>query len=318
MLSHPIDISIVVPFYNGERFLPRLVESIVASHKASSGDIFIELIIVVDSMESDLSLLSLMVVQAVGDNANILPVIRKNELNLGVAQSRNIGQRLSSGKFIAFIDQDDYIAKPYFSVLEKNLNADVDFFVLNGSIEFEKQKIHRPVFYFPVRLSFDKIARVNMLITPGLLIFNRTRANCNFRQFSSKHAGSDDWACYLELLSNTHLKFQYVNEKLIHYVVHNENYHQNKSNFIISQLRTIQYFHRMFPENISVRIKLSSLQFRLKRHLSLIKFSKLTLSDITGFFSFIFIELFIIHNLIWLIWSKCISLHNNRLGPDNK
>jgi glycosyltransferase involved in cell wall biosynthesis len=311
---HPIDISIVIPFYKGEKVLPRLAESLVKSYLASSRALFVEMIVIVDSVESDTSQISSGLNEIIGPAEKFSVVVRKNEQNLGVAQSRMNGQQLSAGKFISFIDQDDYTGLSYFSVLEKNLSGNFDFFLVNGYIEFEQQKIRRPVFYFPVRLSFNKIARVNILITPGLLIFNRSRITCNFRQISAKHPGSDDWACYLDLLSQPALRYKYIGEKLLHYVVHTQNYHQNKANFIISQVRTIEYFHRKYPRNVSVGIKLSSLEFRLKRHLSLLKFSKLTLRDIAGFFSFIFIELFIIQNFIWLLWHFRLTLHKNKLS----
>jgi glycosyltransferase involved in cell wall biosynthesis len=309
-MNHPIDISIVVPFYNGEKFLPRLAGSLVESYNASPGVFSVELIVVVDSMESDISQIASMLNQIPGKGGQILPVVKKNEVNLGVAQSRMNGQELSTGKFITFIDQDDYVGVSYFSVLEQHLSGDFDFFLVNGYIEFEKQKMHRPVFYYHPGLTFEKIARVNFLVTPGLLVFNRKRVSCQFRQMSAQHPGSDDWACYLELLSDPSVKYSYLKEKLIHYVVHDQNYHRDKSNFLISQIRTIQYFRRKYPENISVKIKLASLQFRLKRHLSIIKLSRLIMSDITGFLSFIFIELFIIHNLVWLIWSKRLAMHD--------
>jgi glycosyltransferase involved in cell wall biosynthesis len=271
------------------------------------------MIVIIDSVDSDTSQITSGLKEITLPAEKFSVVVRKNAQNLGVAQSRMNGQQLSTGKFISFIDQDDYVGPSYFSVLEQNLSGNFDFFVMNGYIEFEQQKIRRPVFYFPVRLSFDKIARVNILITPGLLIFNRSRITCNFLQISAKHPGSDDWACYLDLLSQPALRYKYIREKLLHYVVHTHNYHQDKSNFIISQIRTIEYFHRKYPRNVSVGIKLSSLEFRLKRHLSLLRFSKLTLRDIAGFFSFIFTELLIIQNFIWLLWHLRLTLHKNKL-----
>lgn len=312
--GHPIDISIVIPFYKGDKVLPRLAKSLVKSYMVSSRALFVEMIVIVDSVDSDISLITSGLNEITLPAEKFFVVVRKNGQNLGVAQSRMNGQQLSAGKFISFIDQDDYVGSSYFSVLEKNISDSFDFFVMNGYIEFERQKIRRPVFYFPVRLSFDKIARVNILITPGLLIFNRSRITCNFLQISAKHPGSDDWACYLDLLSQPALKYKYIREKLLHYAVHAHNYHQDKSNFIISQIRTIEYFRRKYPRNVSVGIKLSSLEFRLKRHLSLLRFSKLTLHDIAGFFSFIFTELFIIQNFIWLLWHLRLTLHKNKLS----
>ncbi|MCX6268080.1 MAG: glycosyltransferase family 2 protein [Bacteroidetes bacterium] len=307
-----IDISIVIPFYRGEKFLPRLVDSIVASFQASSGNLCVELIVIVDSAESDADHVFMLVNQGITGIANLILVVKRNEDNLGVAQSRTVGKHLSTGTYITFIDQDDYVGLSYFSVMERNLPADFDFFLLNGYVEYEQYHNHRPVFYYNPGLSFNKIAKVNFLITPGLLVFNKSRMVCEFRQVSADHPGSVDWACYLELLSHSSFRYRYIPQKILHYVVHAENYHQDKSNFINSQIRTIGYFQNKYPENRSIKIKLASLQFRLKRHLGMIRLSTLTIKDIGGFLSFIYIELFSPHNLILLIWRKWSTLHSHR------
>jgi hypothetical protein len=43
----------------------------------------------------------------------------------------------------------------------------------------------------------------------------------------------------------------------------------------------------------------------------MIKLSALTMSDITGFLAFIWIELFSVHNLIWLIWRYRLAMHDH-------
>ena len=298
------DISIVIPFFNGEKFLPRLVKSLCESYEASDGVFKVQLVVIIDSTGSDISQVETLLEHLTAGCGNISHVIQKNETNFGVAGSRTIGKSRSSGKYITYIDQDDYVDVSYFSTLEKNLTGEFDFFVLNGYVEFEKQKIRRPVFYYHNRLTFSKIVRSNFLITPGLLVFNKDRITCEFRQVSMKHPGSDDWAFYLELLSDRKLKYKFIRETLIHYVVHDENFHHDKFNFIVSQIRTIQYFKRKHPRNLVVKMKLSSLHFRLKLNLSMISVSTLTLADISGFFSLLFIELFSINNITWLLWRK--------------
>ncbi len=294
------DISIVVPFFNGEKFLPHLTGSLLASLKASSGNLLVELIVIIDSPGSDISTVSSLLGRVLDESGPIRQVFLKNDVNLGVAASRMAGQSMATGKFLTFIDQDDYVGLSYFSVLEKNLSDTVSFFLLNGELEYESQHTHRPILYYHNKLSFNKIARANFLITPSMLVFNTTRVRCDFRQVSARHPGSDDWACYLELLSDRSVQYKFIADRIIHYVIHEENYHHDKFNFLISQIRTIEYFQLKFPGNRTIKMKRLSLQFRLKLNLSMIRISRLTLGDVAGFISLAYIELTSINNLIWL------------------
>ncbi|MEI6681149.1 MAG: glycosyltransferase [Bacteroidota bacterium] len=294
------DISIVVPFYNGEKFLPHLTGSLLASLKASSGNLSVELIVIIDSPGSDISTVSALLGRVLDETCPVRQIILKNDVNLGVAASRMTGQSVATGRFLTFIDQDDYVGLPYFSVLEKNLSDKFSFFLLNGDLEYESEQTHRPILYYHNKLSFNKIARANFLITPSLLVFNTGRVHCDFRQVSARHPGSDDWACYLALLSDKSVKYKFIGDRIIHYVIHEENYHHDKFNFLVSQVRTIEYFQRKFPANRTLKIKHLSLQFRLKLNLSMIRISRLTRGDVAGFVSLAYIELTSINNLIWL------------------
>jgi len=294
------DISIVVPFYHGEKFIARLAGSLLASLKASSGKLIVELIVIIDAPGSDISTVSSLLGRVLDETSPVRQIFLKNEVNLGVAASRMRGQSVATGKFLTFIDQDDFVGLSYFPVLEKNLSDTAGFLVLNGELEDESQHTRRPILYYHNKLSFNKIARANFLITPSLLVFNTGRVRCDFRQVSARHPGSDDWACYLELLSDKSVKYRFIGDRVIHYVIHEENYHHDKFNFLISQIRTIEYFQRKFPRNRTLKIKRLSLQFRLKLNLSMIRISRLTRGDVAGFVSLAYIELTSINNLIWL------------------
>ena len=88
-------ISIVMPMFNSEKFIRMCVESILNQTFKD-----FELIIV-DDKSSDSSLEQI-------PNDSRLKII-KNEENLGVAKSRNIGLKSAAGKYIYFVDADDAI-----------------------------------------------------------------------------------------------------------------------------------------------------------------------------------------------------------------
>lgn len=117
-------VSIVVPVYNAEKFLHRCVDSILAQTYKD-----FELILVNDGSKDN----SQAICEEYAREDNRITVIKKE--NGGVSSCRQLGLELMKGKFLQFIDSDDYIEK---NCLEENLriaettNADIvisDFFV---------------------------------------------------------------------------------------------------------------------------------------------------------------------------------------------
>jgi glycosyltransferase involved in cell wall biosynthesis len=92
MTSVPPLVSVVLPVFNGERFLAAAIESVLAqTHEP------LELLVVNDGSTD-----------ASGTIARSFARVRYLEQqNAGVAAARNAGVATSSGEFVAFIDQDD-------------------------------------------------------------------------------------------------------------------------------------------------------------------------------------------------------------------
>jgi glycosyltransferase involved in cell wall biosynthesis len=89
-----IDLSVVVPVHNGERFVCEAIDS--AFQQAG----FSLEVIVVDNLSIDRT--QEVVAAAFGDS-----VILASEPHPGVAAARNAGVRLASGTYLAFLDADD-------------------------------------------------------------------------------------------------------------------------------------------------------------------------------------------------------------------
>lgn len=87
-------VSVVIPVYNGARFLAAAIESVLTqSHQP------IELILVDDGSTDD----SPKVIDSYG--ARVVTIRQKNE---GVGRARNAGILCARGDFVAFLDQDDW------------------------------------------------------------------------------------------------------------------------------------------------------------------------------------------------------------------
>lgn len=97
-------ISIIVPVYNGEKYIAECLESI---RKQSYKNLEI---IVVDDGSSDNSLQILREYE--GKDSRIRVVAKENG---GVSSARNAAMNIMSGKYLCLIDQDDCIAPDYVS-----------------------------------------------------------------------------------------------------------------------------------------------------------------------------------------------------------
>ncbi len=94
-----IDLSIIVPTYNLEKDIKESINSI---EKAISK--YTYEIIVIDDFSSDNTI---NIVRNTFKNHRIKIIEKKK--NSGVSNSRNIGIKVSKGKYITFVDGDDYL-----------------------------------------------------------------------------------------------------------------------------------------------------------------------------------------------------------------
>ena len=110
-------VSVIIPVYNVEKYLRECLDSVV---NQTLKDIEI---ICVDDGSTDNSLNILKEYAQKDDRINIL-----TQKNQGSASARNTALSLAKGKYIGFIDSDDYISKNYFESLynsAKKHNADI-------------------------------------------------------------------------------------------------------------------------------------------------------------------------------------------------
>lgn len=121
-------VSVVVPIYNSEKYIQRCINSITNQTYTN-----IEIILIDDgSIDSTSYILE----QSASRDNRIKVISKKNE---GVANTRNLGIRLANGKYIMFIDNDDYIpeiyVQTYVEAIEKQ-NLDL---VIGG---YQRVNIH--------------------------------------------------------------------------------------------------------------------------------------------------------------------------------
>lgn len=120
--TEEVKVSIIVPVYNVERYLPKCMESVLSQTLKE-----IE-VILVDDGSTDGS-------GAICDDYkrdSRVQVIHKQ--NGGLSDARNTGVKASSAEYIGFVDSDDYIENDMYELLYGNMisyDADISFCGIN-------------------------------------------------------------------------------------------------------------------------------------------------------------------------------------------
>ena len=117
-------ISIIIPVFNAEKYLERCVDSVLTSLGKISGEILL-----VDNGSSDNSLV--LAKRLVKKHPKIISVLHCK--NKGAAATRNYGFKKSQGKYIWFIDADDYITPDAITKLLKSASGNDADMVMMGA-----------------------------------------------------------------------------------------------------------------------------------------------------------------------------------------
>ena len=106
------EVSVIIPVYNNEAYVQKCIDSI----QKQSFEAF-EAIIVNDGSTDN----SRSIIKALIEKDERFHLI--NQENQGVAAARNLGIDLAKGKYLTFVDGDDYIGKDYLKDLYETAEA---------------------------------------------------------------------------------------------------------------------------------------------------------------------------------------------------
>ncbi len=120
-------ISVVVPVYNTEKYVEKCLDSI-CNQKLND----LELIIVNDGSEDNSEAI---IKKWIKNNENKVKIKYLKKENGGLSDCRNFAIPYVTGKYISFIDSDDYISENLYSNLEKYIDENIDL------IKFKMQKV---------------------------------------------------------------------------------------------------------------------------------------------------------------------------------
>ena len=97
-------VSIIIPVYNGEKFIQRAIRSVVDQNFPRKQ---FEIIVVDDGSTDN----TLDIIQPFKDTIRIM----RHEKNMGLATSRNTGIKAARGQYVVNLDADDYLHNDFLS-----------------------------------------------------------------------------------------------------------------------------------------------------------------------------------------------------------
>jgi len=103
-----MNLSIIVPVYNVENYLVRCIDSILNQDLDKSK---YEIILINDGSTDN----SYSIAKKIAKGKSNIKLFTQN--NIGIAATRNVGIKLAKGKYLSFVDSDDYIASNTLKLL---------------------------------------------------------------------------------------------------------------------------------------------------------------------------------------------------------
>lgn len=147
------DISVVVPVYNTSPYLHRCLDSIIG--QSIKG---FEIILVNDGSTDD----SEAICREYADSFGFITLISKE--NGGLSDARNTGVANANGKYITFIDSDDYVDRKYLETLYSPiLNGSADISAVGLSVFSDRVLPPVPADTVNFRIMTGKEALLNVM-----------------------------------------------------------------------------------------------------------------------------------------------------------
>ncbi len=189
-------VSIIMPYYNAEKYIKETVEAIIAQTYSDW-----ELLIVNDCSPSPATAETLKEVAAMDDRIKVLNA----DKNGGAGVARNIGIKAAQGRYLAFCDSDDWW---YPTKLEEQLD-----FMQNNGYEFTctyyEDANEELVPYYTMKQA-DKQNYKSMILgcnigTPGVIIDTKRIG----KKYMPNLRKAEDWGFWMTILKEVDYLYTY-------------------------------------------------------------------------------------------------------------
>ena len=201
------DISIIVPVYNAEKYIKKCLESLINQTKKE-----LEFILINDGSTDNTE----KVIKTFTDSR----IKYYKNPNQGIGKTRNYGIEKASGKYIVFLDSDDYLEENACELLFQKIEKDhLDIVICDFYKEWEngnKEEIHTPMFHNSSLKDNPDI--ITEYLSPWAKIYKRDLITKNHIRFV-EDLKYEDAPFVIEALDKAK-KIGKLEGCLFHYIIH--------------------------------------------------------------------------------------------------
>lgn len=251
MDNNCVEFSIIVPVYNCEKFLNKMINSILNQTYKN-----FEIILVNDGSTDE----SLIICERFSSEYENIKVINKK--NTGVSDTRNVGIKNSNGKYILFMDADDYVEETYLEHMDLIIQKyDYNIDLINTGIYTEVTKngkcfldeIKYKTMYYSnqeeIRKDLINLWDTHMLYNPVNKVYSKKIIDENDLKFPDLYFGEDmDFNMSYVKCINT---FYNLDKCFYHYIREREGSATEKYDENLFSIREKEYlkFNKYFEDN---------------------------------------------------------------------
>lgn len=239
-------LSVIIPFYKGNKYINRSIESAIKAiryadaHSCSGLLDDSEILVINDSPEEwveirhDYSLVGVLI----------------NETNMGVHASRSRGIENSNGVWVHMLDQDDTISEKFYeSQFQHTKKADV--VVANALMQHKKYS--RPLYRSNISLSLVRKPKAyiyfgNRIESPGQCLIKKESIPEAWLKYHQKINGADDLLLWL-MMFGENKKFSVNKDVLYKHIYTSENVSLDEENMCNSLEETARIIKDAQPLN---------------------------------------------------------------------
>ena len=203
-------ITVITPFYEGERYMKNLVETLIANqNNLQQKGHELEAILVNDSPWKR--------VEAPDAQGQFIKVIT-NESNRGIHYSRVAGLAEATGDYIMFLDQDDTLKNDALvKLLKAIVTDDVDVEVANANLEQSDGSMllwYRNNYHKSLVGNLKTYLRIGIqIISPGQCLIKKSSIPDFWKTHIMTKNGADDYFLWLLMLAQG-MEFKCLDEPL--------------------------------------------------------------------------------------------------------
>ena len=245
-----VDISIIVPIYNASKYLKKCLDSLVNQTKKE-----LEFILINDGSTDD----SESIIKSYSDTR--IKYFKRS--NHGIGKTRNFGIKKASGKYIMFLDSDDYLEENACEVLYKKIDKEMldlvvcDFYrVVNDSKIIEKIASFKNT-----SLKDNPNLLLNVNLAPWNKIYRSDLIKNNNIKFIEDLKYEDAPFVVLSLLKSK--KIGKVDKTLVYYTIHEKSETTVRDERIFDIIKIVDIIRSYFKDYFWSREVIDTLTIKI-------------------------------------------------------